>query len=87
MIVCRKIESSDMQDLVHMMTQTLRMEVKDGGGDKSAFDSTSSLPEFKLNRKYRDTLVLHGKARGEAEDLSLSKIPKGSDAFGFLPHY
>ncbi|KAF6720781.1 Serine/threonine-protein kinase Nek4 [Oryzias melastigma] len=74
----RKIESSDMQDLVHMMTQTLRMEVKDGGGDKSAFDSTSSLPEFKLNRKYRDTLVLHGKARGEAEDLSLSKIPKGS---------
>ncbi|RVE72601.1 hypothetical protein OJAV_G00040570 [Oryzias javanicus] len=74
----RRTESSDMQDLVHMMTQTLRLEVKDGGVDKNAFDSTSSLPEFQLNRKYRDTLVLHGKARGEAEDLSLSKIPKGS---------
>uniref|UniRef100_A0A3P9KYA2 Serine/threonine-protein kinase Nek4 n=1 Tax=Oryzias latipes TaxID=8090 RepID=A0A3P9KYA2_ORYLA len=75
----RKTESRDMQDLVQMMTQTLRMGIKDGGHevDKGAFDSTT-LPEFKLNRKYRDTLVLHGKARGEAEDLPLSKIPKGS---------
>uniref|UniRef100_A0A1A7XPC0 Serine/threonine-protein kinase Nek4 n=1 Tax=Iconisemion striatum TaxID=60296 RepID=A0A1A7XPC0_9TELE len=77
---CReKTESCDMHDLVHMMTQTLRMDVGDGGHemDKSRSDS-STLPEFKLNRRYRDTLVLHGKAREEAENLSLSEIPTGS---------
>ncbi|XP_029948465.1 serine/threonine-protein kinase Nek4 [Salarias fasciatus] len=70
----RKSESNDMQDLVHMMTQTLRMDV-DGVGDtaKSRLGSTA-LPEFKLNRKYRDTLVLHGKAREEAENLSLGEV-------------
>ncbi|CAJ1051663.1 serine/threonine-protein kinase Nek4 isoform X2 [Xyrichtys novacula] len=75
----RKSEPNDMQDLVHMMTQTLRMDIRDGVSDvdnKDRFGSTS-LPEFKLNRKYRDTLVLHGKARGEAEDLSLGEIPTG----------
>ncbi|KAL7407425.1 hypothetical protein ABVT39_008158 [Epinephelus coioides] len=72
----RKTESSDMQDLVHMMTQTLRMDIGDGVSevDKGRFGSTA-LPEFKLNRKYRDTLVLHGKAREEAENLSLGEIP------------
>lgn len=67
-----------MQDLVHMMTQTLRMDIGDGvsEADKSRFGSTA-LPEFKLNRKYRDTLVLHGKAREEAENLSLGEIPIG----------
>ena len=67
-----------MQDLVHMMTQTLRMEAGDCVSelDKGRFGSTT-LPEFKLNRKYRDTLVLHGKAREEAENLSLGEIPKG----------
>ncbi|XP_068576059.1 serine/threonine-protein kinase Nek4 isoform X3 [Cebidichthys violaceus] len=75
----RKTESSDMQDLVHMMTQTLRMDIGDGVSemDKGSFGSTA-LPEFKLNRKYRDTLVLHGKAREEAENLSLGEIPIGS---------
>ncbi|KAM9759086.1 serine/threonine-protein kinase Nek4 isoform 1-T1 [Menidia menidia] len=72
----RKTESSDMQDLVHMMTQTLRMDVGDGGPEieKNRFD-TATLPEFKLNRKYRDTLMLHGKAREDAENLSLGEIP------------
>ncbi|XP_028432344.1 serine/threonine-protein kinase Nek4 [Perca flavescens] len=75
----RKTESSDMQDLVHMMTQTLRMDNGDGMSevDKGRFGSTA-LPEFKLNRKYRDTLVLHGKGREEAENLSLGEIPIGS---------
>ncbi|XP_034725270.1 serine/threonine-protein kinase Nek4 isoform X2 [Etheostoma cragini] len=75
----RKTESSDMQDLVHMMTQTLTMDNGDGMSevDKGRFGSTA-LPEFKLNRKYRDTLVLHGKGRGEAENLSLGEIPIGS---------
>ncbi|XP_054640396.1 serine/threonine-protein kinase Nek4 isoform X2 [Dunckerocampus dactyliophorus] len=68
----RRAESKDMQELVHMMTQTLRMVGGDGANevDNSEFGSTAS-PEFKLNRKYRDTLVLHGKARQEAENLSL----------------
>lgn len=67
-----------MHDLVDMMTQTLRMDVGDGGQelDKSRSDSTT-LPEFRLNRRYRDTLVLHGKNRGEPENLSLCEIPIG----------
>lgn len=74
----RKTESSDMHDLVHMMTQTLRMDVGDAGRElgKGRLDSTA-MPEFKLNRKYRDTLVLHGKARDEAGNLSLGEIPTG----------
>lgn len=63
----RKVDSSDMQDLVQMMTQTLKMAGGDGACEV----------EFKLNRKYRDTLVLHGKAQQEAKDLSLSKISIG----------
>ena len=76
--LCRKTESGDMHDLVHMMTQTLGMGIPDSGHevDKDRFDSPR-MPEFKLNRKYRDTLVLHGKAREEAENLSLGEIPKG----------
>ncbi|XP_028262950.1 serine/threonine-protein kinase Nek4 isoform X2 [Parambassis ranga] len=75
----RRAEFSDMHDLVHMMTQTLRMDVGNGVNetDKSRIGSMA-LPEFKLHRKYRDTLVLHGKARGEAENLSLGEIPIGS---------
>lgn len=67
-----------MQDLVKMMTHTLRMDVGDtvAAIEKSRLDS-SALPEFKLNRRYRDTLVLHGKACHKAEDLSLGEIPKG----------
>ncbi|KAM6927814.1 serine/threonine-protein kinase Nek4 [Xenentodon cancila] len=73
----RKTESSDMHDLVNMMTQTLGMGVPDSGHevDNGRFDSNPQ-PEFKLNRQYRDTLVLHGKAREETENLSLGEIPK-----------
>uniref|UniRef100_A0A8C6SDE8 Uncharacterized protein n=1 Tax=Neogobius melanostomus TaxID=47308 RepID=A0A8C6SDE8_9GOBI len=60
-------ESSDMQDLVQMMTQTLRMD----GGDA---EGSRDLQEFRLNRRYRDTLLLHGKTRQEPKDLSLSHI-------------
>nr|XP_057911324.1 serine/threonine-protein kinase Nek4 isoform X2 [Doryrhamphus excisus] len=68
----RRAESKDMQDLVHMMTQTLRMVGGDAANEvvNREFGTTAS-PEFKLNRKYRDTLVLHGKSRQEAENLSL----------------
>lgn len=78
--LCRKTDSCDIHDLVQMMTHTLRMDVGDAPCEveKSRLGS-SSLPEFKLNRRYRDTLVLHGKACREAEDLSLGEIPKGLD--------
>ncbi|KAK5934253.1 hypothetical protein CgunFtcFv8_014667 [Champsocephalus gunnari] len=77
----KKTDSGDMHDLVNMMTQTLRMDIGDGVTevDKGGFSSTS-LPEFKLNMKYRDTLVLHGKAREDAENLSLGEIPIGSSS-------
>ncbi|KAM9813356.1 LOW QUALITY PROTEIN: serine/threonine-protein kinase Nek4 [Neosynchiropus ocellatus] len=71
----RKTESTEMQDLVQMMTQTLSMN---GGHDvnKEGFGSMV-LPEFKLNRKYRDTLALHGKACSQTDAVSLCEIPKG----------
>lgn len=77
-MVYRKTESSDMQEIVNMMTQTLRTDVGEWEKlvDKGRLDS-SAMPEFKLNRKYRDTLVLHGKAREETEKLSLSQLPIG----------
>uniref|UniRef100_H3CP87 Serine/threonine-protein kinase Nek4 n=1 Tax=Tetraodon nigroviridis TaxID=99883 RepID=H3CP87_TETNG len=75
----RKAESCDIQDLVQMMTQTLRMDTEDSVDeeDKDSLGLTA-LPEFRLNREYRDTLVLHGKSQEEAEHLSLGQIPLGS---------
>lgn len=79
LIYCRKADSCDMQDLVQMMTQTLRMDIEDSvnEADKGIFGLTA-LPEFRLNRKYRDTLALHGKSGEEAQGLSLGQIPLGS---------
>ena len=67
-----------MQDLVQMMTHTLRMDGRDAvseldGGGRSG---STPLAEFKLNRKYRDTLVLHGKAR-EEQEFHFSELPNG----------
>ncbi|KAG7478019.1 hypothetical protein MATL_G00075970 [Megalops atlanticus] len=63
----RKSDTNDMHDLVQLMTQTLRMDSRepecqhDGPG-------SAPLPEFRLNRKYRDTLALHGKAKDDEEE-------------------
>ncbi|KAM6980852.1 serine/threonine-protein kinase Nek4 [Aplochiton taeniatus] len=81
---CRegKNESSDMQDLVQMMSQTLRLDGQDAvfEPDGGRLNSTV-LPEFKLNRKYRDTLVLHGKAREEQEeDFHFGELPAGGSS-------
>ncbi|KAJ3603308.1 hypothetical protein NHX12_031050 [Muraenolepis orangiensis] len=70
-----KSESTDMQDLVQMMTLTLGMDVRDSITD--AMHGSAALPEFKLNRKYRDTLVLHGKA-WEQSNFPLNDLPMGS---------
>lgn len=74
---CSKTETCEMQDLVQMMTQTLRMDTKDLLGNREG-SRCSSLPEFKLNKKYRDTLMLHGKAREGTGDFYFSTFAPGS---------
>lgn len=73
---CRRRDASDMKDLVHMMTQTLRLDEGVNGADGGRLDSTS-LPEFRLNRRYRDTLLLHGKTGEEEEEDNAAGAPAG----------
>ncbi|XP_060766448.1 serine/threonine-protein kinase Nek4 isoform X3 [Neoarius graeffei] len=74
-----KSETNEMQDLVQMMTQTLRMDAKDIL--ESSRCSSTMLPEFKLNRKYRDTLMLHGKSGDGDCDFHLSDF-RSDDSSG-----
>ncbi|KAK3512983.1 hypothetical protein QTP70_034003 [Hemibagrus guttatus] len=77
-----KSETNEMQDLVQMMTQTLRMDARDVTSEQESSRCKSTmLPEFKLNRKYRDTLMLHGKSREEERDLHLSDF-RSDDSSG-----
>ncbi|XP_018616499.1 serine/threonine-protein kinase Nek4 [Scleropages formosus] len=69
-----KSESCEMQDLVQLMTQTLRMDARDPSAEKTG-SGAIVLPEFRLNRKYRDTLVLHGKTQQDQVDFRFSKVP------------
>nr|XP_033782552.1 serine/threonine-protein kinase Nek4 isoform X2 [Geotrypetes seraphini] len=67
-----KMDSNEMQDLVQLMTQTLKLESRDQCDiPQSPFPQS----EFKLHRKYRDTLVLHGKAVENPEDFNFSEFP------------
>ncbi|XP_031217584.1 serine/threonine-protein kinase Nek4 isoform X2 [Mastomys coucha] len=59
-----KSHTNEMKDLVQLMTQTLRLEAKESCEDLQVLNPGS---EFRLHRKYRDTLVLHGKVAEEAE--------------------
>ncbi|CAH2313297.1 serine threonine- kinase Nek4 isoform X1 [Pelobates cultripes] len=63
-----KSDSNEMQDLVQLMTQTLHMEK----------DQMPLIPcrEFRLHRKYRDTLRLHGKSAGVVEEICFGDIPQ-----------
>ena len=73
-----------MQDLVQMMTQTLRMDVREAVCEPDGCSIGSrALPEFRLNRRYRDTLLLHGKAR-EEQDFPFSEIPTGQSVTRIL---
>ncbi|NXP13509.1 NEK4 kinase, partial [Thinocorus orbignyianus] len=68
----KKNNMSEMNDLVQLMTRTLKMDSK----ENSEYCVTSApAPEFKLHRKYRDTLILHGKSPDESEGLKLEEIP------------
>ncbi|XP_018417978.1 PREDICTED: serine/threonine-protein kinase Nek4 [Nanorana parkeri] len=62
-------DSGDMNDLVDLMTQTLYMEK-----DKSQL-SPAACKEFRIHRKYRDTLMLHGRAHEDQEDIFFQDIP------------
>ncbi|XP_078270181.1 serine/threonine-protein kinase Nek4 isoform X2 [Rhinoraja longicauda] len=65
-----KPDSSEMHDLVKLMTQTLRMDPKDANKENPL-----PAPEFKLRRKYRDTLILHGKTKEDPEDFCFNDFP------------
>ncbi|XP_056591383.1 serine/threonine-protein kinase Nek4 isoform X2 [Triplophysa dalaica] len=72
----RKRDTSEMQDLVHMMTQTLNMDSRDLSLETDVPRCHSTLePEFRLNRKYRDTLMLHGKAKDGHGHFQISDVP------------
>ncbi|NXC70230.1 NEK4 kinase, partial [Anhinga anhinga] len=67
----KKSNMNEMNDLVHLMTWTLKMDSK----EDSEYPVTSTpAPEFKLLRKYRDTLILHGKSPDESEELKFEEI-------------
>uniref|UniRef100_A0A8C4PQ01 non-specific serine/threonine protein kinase n=1 Tax=Equus asinus TaxID=9793 RepID=A0A8C4PQ01_EQUAS len=67
-----KGHTNEMSDLLQLMTQTLKLDSKESCEDLPVPDPVS---EFKLHRKYRDTLVLHGKVAEEAEELHCKELP------------
>lgn len=68
-----KSHTNEMRDLVQLMTQTLRLEAKESCEDLHVPNPGS---EFRLHRKYRDTLVLHGKVAEEVE-ARCAELPPG----------
>ncbi|XP_049682351.1 serine/threonine-protein kinase Nek4 isoform X3 [Accipiter gentilis] len=67
----RKSNMNEMNDLVQLMTWTLKM---DSTENSECCVTSTPAPEFKLHRKYRDTLILHGKSPDESEELKLEEI-------------
>ncbi|XP_030723278.2 serine/threonine-protein kinase Nek4 isoform X1 [Globicephala melas] len=70
-----KGHTNEMSDLVQLMTQTLNLDSKESYEDLLVPEPVS---EFKLLRKYRDTLILHGKVAEEAEELRFKELPSGA---------
>ncbi|XP_064310092.1 serine/threonine-protein kinase Nek4 isoform X2 [Phalacrocorax carbo] len=67
----KKSNMNEMNDLVQVMTWTLKMDSK----ENSEYPVTlTPAPEFKLHRKYRDTLILHGKSPDESEELKFEEF-------------
>ncbi|XP_069823229.1 serine/threonine-protein kinase Nek4 isoform X1 [Dendropsophus ebraccatus] len=61
-------DSGEMNDLVDLMTQTLHMEKDDNPMPPAV------CKEFRLNKRYRDTLKLHGRISEEQEDVCLQDL-------------
>ncbi|XP_039931894.1 serine/threonine-protein kinase Nek4 isoform X1 [Hirundo rustica] len=68
----KKNNVNEMNDLVQLMTWTLKMDSKE---NSECCVTSTPAPEFKLHRKYRDTLILHGKSPDESEELKMEEIP------------
>ncbi|XP_018770548.3 serine/threonine-protein kinase Nek4 isoform X2 [Serinus canaria] len=68
----KKSSVNEMNDLVQLMTRTLQMDSKE---NSECCVTSTPAPEFKLHRKYRDTLILHGKSPDESEELKMEEIP------------
>ncbi|XP_060246821.1 serine/threonine-protein kinase Nek4 isoform X3 [Meriones unguiculatus] len=66
-----KSHTNEMSDLVQLMTQTLKLDSKESCDNLQVLNPVS---EFKLHRRYRDTLVLHGKVVEEVE-LHCKELP------------
>ncbi|XP_011914852.1 PREDICTED: serine/threonine-protein kinase Nek4 isoform X3 [Cercocebus atys] len=71
---CRegKGQTNEINALVQLMTQTLKLDSKESCEDVPVANPVS---EFKLHRKYRDTLILHGKVAEEAEEIHFKELP------------
>ncbi|XP_073208526.1 serine/threonine-protein kinase Nek4 isoform X6 [Lepidochelys kempii] len=67
-----KSNTNEMNDLVQLMTQTLKMDSEENCEHPSILTPAS---EFKLHRKYRDTLILHGKVSNEPEKFKFEEFP------------
>ncbi|XP_035402926.1 serine/threonine-protein kinase Nek4 isoform X3 [Cygnus atratus] len=68
----KKSSMNEVNDLVQLMTWTLKMDSKENSEHCVA---STPAPEFKLHRKYRDTLNLHGKLPDESEEFKFHEIP------------
>ncbi|XP_023368752.1 serine/threonine-protein kinase Nek4 isoform X2 [Otolemur garnettii] len=67
-----KGHTNEMSALVQLMTQTLKLDSNESYEDLPVPNPVS---EFKLHRKYRDTLILHGKVAEEADELHFKELP------------
>nr|XP_055130277.1 serine/threonine-protein kinase Nek4 isoform X5 [Symphalangus syndactylus] len=67
-----KGQTNEINALVQLMTQTLKLDSKESCEDVPVANPAS---EFKLHRKYRDTLILHGKVAEEAEEIHFKELP------------
>lgn len=61
-------DSGEMNDLVNLMTQTLHIE------EDNSQMPPAACKEFRLGKRYRDTLMLHGRTSEEQEDVSLQDL-------------
>ncbi|XP_027692684.1 serine/threonine-protein kinase Nek4 isoform X1 [Vombatus ursinus] len=66
-----KGHTNEMNDLVQLMTQTLKMDSKENCEN---LPRLLPMSEFRLHRKYRDTLILHGKVEEDSEELRLKEL-------------
>ncbi|XP_030784979.1 serine/threonine-protein kinase Nek4 isoform X3 [Rhinopithecus roxellana] len=68
----KESQTNEINALVQLMTQTLKLDSKESCEDVPVANPVS---EFKLHRKYRDTLILHGKVAEEAEEIHFKELP------------